>query len=127
MAVSEQSYAQLKQKAARGDKFAEEFTSVFVPYEKEEEAKAVNPEYFKLLEDTMQDEKIYFYHCPKVKNNMCSDYENRPNICKEYPYNPLMLLPCECSYNEWKNEVAHEALLLKAKVDIISFYKEKLS
>ena len=29
-------------------------------------------------------------------------------------------------YNEWKNDVAHEAMLLKAKVDIIDFYKGKL-
>ena len=116
----------MKQKASRGDKFAEEFTSIFVPYETEEQAKAINPEYFKLLNDTMGDIKVYYYYCPKLKNNLCSDYENRPNICKKYPYNPLMLLPRECSYNSWKNEVAHEALLLQAKVDIVSFYKEKL-
>ena len=86
----------------------------------------VNPEYFKLLEDTTEDVKVYYYHCLKVKDNLCSDYENRPDICKNFPYNPLLLLPAECSYNEWKNEVAHDSLLLKAKVDIIEFYKEKL-
>ena len=33
LAVSEFSYKELKQKAIRGDKFAQEFTSVFVPFE----------------------------------------------------------------------------------------------
>lgn len=127
LAVSEYSYAQLKQRAMRGDKFSEDFVSVFIPYETEEEAKAVNPEYFDLLNRLVEEDKIYYYHCPKLgSNNLCTVYEDRPNICKDFPHNPLKLLPSECSFNEWKNEVSHQAMLLKAKTDIISFYKEKL-
>lgn len=126
LATSEYSYNQLKQRAMRGDKFSEDFISVFVPYETEEEAKKANPEYFKLLNELVNDEKIYYYYCPKLKDNLCSDYENRPDICKDFPHNPLKLLPSSCSFNEWKNEIAHDAMLLKAKVDIIDFYKEKL-
>lgn len=126
LAVSEYSYAQLKQRAMKGDKFSSDFVSVFVPYESEEEARKANPEYFKLLNELVEDEKIYYYYCPKLKDNLCSEYEKRPDICKEFPHNPLKLLPSSCSYNAWKNEIAHEAMLLKAKVDIIDFYKEKL-
>ena len=127
LAVSEYSYTQLKQRAMRGDKFSEDFVSVFIPYESEEEAKAVNPEYFELLNKLVEDDKIYYYHCPKIdSNNLCTIYENRPNICKDFPHNPLKLLPSKCSFNEWKNEVAHQAMLLKAKTDIVSFYKKKL-
>jgi len=126
LAVSEYSYTQLKQRASRGDKFSEEFISVFVPFESEEDAKKVNPEYFELLNILVDDTKIYYYYCPKVKDNMCSIYENRPNICKDYPYHPLKLLPSECSFNAWKNDVSHLAMLLKAKTDIINFYKEQL-
>lgn len=126
LAVSEYSYEQLKQKAMRGDKFSEDFVSVFVPYDSEEEARDVNPEYFELLNALVEEDKIYYYYCPKLKNNLCSIYEERPNICKDYPHNPLKLLPSQCSYNEWRNEVSHQAMLLKAKTDIIAFYKEKL-
>ena len=127
LAVSEYSYAQLKQRAMRGDKYSEDFVSVFVPYESEEEAKKVNPEYFELLNTLVDDQKIYYYYCPKISDdNLCTMYEDRPDICKDFPYNPLKLLPSRCSYNEWKNEVAHQAMLLKAKTDIINFYKEKL-
>ncbi len=125
LATSEYSYTQLKQRAMRGDKFSSDFVSVFVPYESEEEAKKVNPEYFELLNELVED-KIYCYYCPKMKDNLCTDYENRPDICKDFPHNPLKLLPASCSYNEWKNEIAHQAMLLKAKVDIIEFYKERL-
>lgn len=126
LATSEYSYAQLKQRAMKGDKFSQDFVSVFVPYETEEEAKKANPEYFELLNKLVEDEKIYYYYCPKLNGNLCSDYENRPNICKEFPHNPLKLLPSSCSFNEWRNAVAHEAMLLKAKVDILEFYKGKL-
>lgn len=126
LATSEYSYNQLRQRAMRGDKFSEDFVSVFVPYETEEEAKKANPEYFKLVNELVQDEKIYYYYCPKLKDYLCSDYENRPDICKDFPHNPLKLLPSSCVFNSWKNEIAHDAMLLKAKVDIIDFYKEKL-
>lgn len=127
LATSEYSYEQLKQRALKGDKFSQDFVSVFVPYENEEDAKKVNPEYFELLNKLVEDSKIYYYYCPKLEGNLCSDYENRPNICKDFPHNPLKLLPSSCSFNQWKDEVAHEAMLLKAKVDIIDFYRSKLA
>lgn len=126
LATSQYSYEQLKQRAMRGDKFSKDFVSVFIPYKTEEEAKLANPEFFKLLEDTMEDQKVYYYYCPKLNGNECSDYENRPDICKDFPHNPLKLLPSTCSFNAWKNEVAHQAMLLKAKTDIIEFYKNRL-
>ena len=126
LTTSEYSYNQLKQRAIRGDKYATDFVSVFVPYETEEEAKQANPEYFKLLDEVSETQKVYYYHCPKLKDNKCSDYENRPDVCKEFPKNPLQLLPSTCSFNAWKNEVAKQSLLLNAKVDIIDFYKQKL-
>jgi Fe-S-cluster containining protein len=126
LATSEYSYEQLKQRAMRGDKYSKDFVSVFVPYKSEEEAKLANPEYFKLLEDMMENQKVYYYYCPKLVGNLCSDYENRPNICKDFPHNPLKLLPSTCSFNAWKNEIAKQSMLLKAKTDIINFYKAKL-
>lgn len=126
LATSEYSYTQLKQRASKGDKYASDFISVFVPYENEDDARKVNPEFCQMLDDLLEDQRVYFYYCPKVKDNLCSDYENRPDVCKNFPYNPLKLLPKSCTYNGWKNEVAHQAMLLKAKCDIIDFYKEKL-
>ena len=126
LAVSEYSYEQLKQRAMRGDKFSRDFVSVFVPYKTEEEARFANPEYFKLLEDTLEEQRVYYYYCPKLVGNECSDYENRPDICKDFPHNPLKLLPSTCSFNAWKNSVAKQSMLLKAKTDIIQFYKDKL-
>ena len=127
LAVSPFSYEQLKQKAMRGDKYSEAFISVFVPYKTEEEAKTVNPEYFELLNELVEDDKIYYYYCPKLgEDNLCTIYDDRPSVCRDFPYNPLKLLPSKCSFNEWKNAVAHKSMLLKAKTDIVNYYNDKL-
>ena len=126
LATSVYSYEQLKQRAMRGDKFSKDFVSVFVPYKSVDDAKKANPEYFELLNELVEDQRIYYYYCPKMKDNLCTDYENRPDICKDFPHNPLKLLPSTCSFNAWKKSITKQAMLLKAKTDIIAFYNSKL-
>lgn len=128
LASSEFSYQELKDRAQNGDKFSAEFVSVFVPYDNIEQARAIYPDYVNLVEKELGDSsKVYFYYCPKLgEDGLCSDYENRPDICRVFPSNPLVSLPLKCSFNRWKDEVEISALTLNALVDIIGFYKEKL-
>lgn len=127
LACSEFSYEELKQKSKNGDNFAKQFVSIFIPYENENEAKIIYPEYFELLADRLDGEKVYFYHCPKLTNdNRCSDYENRPGICRDFPDNPLSLLPEACGYSKWKDEVEPTALMLHSMLEIIDFYRNKI-
>ena len=51
LACSEFSPQELKEKAANGDNFASQFTSIFIPYETKEEAETVYPEYIQLLKE----------------------------------------------------------------------------
>ena len=131
LACSEFSYEELQQKAENkngfgGDNFATQFISVFVPYEDETEPKRIYPEYFELLKDKLDGEKVYFYHCPKLtEDNRCPDYENRPQICRDFPDNPLSLLPKSCGYCAWKEEVEPTALMLHSMLEIVDFYKKK--
>ena len=127
LACSEFSPEELKQKADKGDRFATQFLSVFVPYNSKEEAREVYPEYIKMLEEQKEDE-VYFYHCPKLTEcNRCSDYENRPQICRDFPDNPLALLPKSCGYVKWKEEVEPIALMLHSMLEIIDYYKGKIN
>lgn len=127
LACSEFSPEQLKLKAQNNDKFASQFLSVFVPYESKEDARKVYPEYIKMLEENKEDE-VYFYHCPKLtENNRCCDYENRPQICRDFPDNPLALLPKSCGYVKWKEEVEPIALMLHSMLEIIDYYKEHIN
>lgn len=128
LACSEFSYEELKQKAAKGDNFATQFTSIFIPYESESQAREIYPEYFELLAEKLDGEPVYFYHCPKLTaDNRCSDYENRPGICRDFPDNPLSMLPASCGYSKWKEEVEPVALMLHSMLEIIDFYKGKIS
>lgn len=126
LACSEFSHAELKLKAENGDKFASQFTSIFIPYKSDKEAEKVYPEYLKLLSDTI-DEKVYFYHCPKLNEcKRCSDYESRPQICRDFPDNPLSILPESCGFYEWRQEVEPVALMLHSMMEIIDYYRQKI-
>lgn len=126
LACSEYSYEELKKRAQNGDNFAKQFTSIFVPYDSKDEARKIYPEYLNLLDSTLDDD-VYFYHCPKLtKDKKCSDYENRPDICKVFPDNPLDILPESCGFYEWRQEVEPIAMMLHAMVEIIDYYKSKL-
>lgn len=126
LACSEFSPEELKRRAQNGDKFATQFTSIFIPYDSKEEARKVYPQYIELLDDTI-DEDVYFYHCPKLTDcKRCSDYNNRPQICRDFPDNPLCILPKSCGFYEWRQEVEPVAMMLHAMMEIIEYYKEKL-
>ena len=126
LACSEFSPVELKQKAENGDNFAAQFLSVFVPYASKEDARKVYPEYIKMLEENKED-NVYFYHCPMLtEDKRCSDYENRPQICRDFPDNPLSILPKSCGYKQWKDEIEPLALMLHSMVEIIEYYKEKI-
>ncbi len=128
LASSEYSYEQLKERAKNGDKFSQDFVSVFIPYDSKEIPKKLFPDYIELLEKTFEGEELYFYYCPKLgSDGLCTDYENRPEICRIFPSDPLVVFPVKCSFNKWKQEVEITALTLHAIIDIVGFYKEKIN
>lgn len=127
-ATSEFDYNTLKEKAKKGDNFAKQFISIFQPYKDFNEAKKAYPDYVEMLEENLEDiNKVYFYYCKKLNNDgLCSDYKNRLQICRDFPNNPLVLLPKCCGYKEWKEKHHFEALLAHATLEIIEFYIKKL-
>lgn len=127
-ACSEFSPAELKLKAENGDKFANQFLSVFVPYENLEEAFKIYPDYVELLKNKYGSvDEVYFYYCPKLsEDNLCTDYGNRPDICRDFPNNALAILPNSCGFKPWKDEVEIIALTLHALSEIVGFFIEKL-
>ena len=122
-AVSEFSQEELREKAENGDNFASQFLSVFVPYTNKEEYADIFPEYIELLGEK---ETYFVYHCPKLtEDNKCSDYENRPQICKDFPDNPIAFLPKSCGFQSWKLKSEELCLKLKAEKEIINFLLSK--
>ncbi len=137
VASSEFNYSELLDKAANGDVFAKSFTSVFVPLD---ETPKDFDDYVELLKERGMLEQTYFYHCPKCVSgcdgdegaweqgiHTCSDYENRPAVCRDFPNNPLVLLPPKCSFSAWKDEFEIEALFLNAMIEIAGYFIEELN
>lgn len=125
LAISEFSPAILLEKASKGDKYAKEFISTFSPYEKEEDAEKQFPLYIELIKES--GEKVYYYHCKKVtEDNKCSDYENRPSICRDYPDNPIQLLHPTCAFIGWHESIQKIVLTIKAMNEIREHFKKEL-
>lgn len=121
-AISEFSPEELQKKAQLGDNIAKQFTQTFIPYESKEDYSDIYPEYLELLKN----ETYYVYHCPKItKANRCPEYEQRPQICRDFPDNPLAFLPPVCGFNEWKLKSEHIWLRLRAEKEIIGFLLNK--
>lgn len=56
----------------------------------------------------------------------CGDYENRPQVCRDFPNNPLVILPPKCSYGSWKDENEVEALFLNAMIELVGYFANEL-
>ena len=79
------------------------------------------------LEKYDKEEDVYFYHCPKLNEcKRCSDYENRPQICRDFPDNPLSILPESCGFYKWRQEVEPVVLMLHSMMEIIDYYRQKI-
>ncbi len=127
LACSEFSPSELFEKADNGDNYASQFIRIFVPYNSEDVVKAVFPQYLDMLKNR-KEEGYYFYHCPKVTtDNRCPDYANRPQICRDFPDNPLAFLPLSCSYKNWKLKAEPVSLKVNALSEIVNFYIENLN
>lgn len=127
LACSEFSPSELYEKAKNGDNYASQFIKTFVPYGSEDEVSKIFPQYLAMLKNR-KEEGYYFYHCPKVtEDNRCPDYDNRPQICRDFPDNPLAFLPVSCGYNGWKLKSEYLSLKMNALAEIINFYIENLN
>ncbi len=128
LACSEFSYEELKQKALNNDNFARQFTSIFVPYTDIEAAREVYPEYVELVLSKLEkNETANFYYCKHLQGtNVCPIYEDRPQICRDFPDNPFSIIPPSCGYYKWKDEVLVAAYTYYAMAQIYGFYFEKI-
>ncbi len=121
-------YSELKMLAANGNKYAVDFLKIFVPYNSIEDARKVDSELvdnviLKLSEDNNYDEsKMTFYGCKYLTDeNLCSIYEERPELCRHCPATPWSIVPPGCGFEGWlfmKREEDKQKVR-KAKEDLL--------
>lgn len=122
-------YEELKKDAENGDYGASEFLRIFQPYSSIEEARKNSKDtvdnIVKMLKaDGNYDEnKLTFYGCRYIKDdNLCSIYENRPELCGRCPSSPWVVVPPGCGFEGWLFQKREEKKqqIRKIKEDILS-------
>jgi Fe-S-cluster containining protein len=134
MASTDAPYDTLRQRAAAGDEFARQFTSIFLPYESRDAARRVAPEVVdaalaEAVEESDGEERLFFYHCPYLgEDNRCTVYgtAKRPAICSSYPETPLSFVYQNCAWRPWKDDTHLDTLVAHAMLALCSRYSETL-
>ncbi len=99
----------LLERAGENDDFTREFLSVFVPFNNINEAREVNDyaveKSFEICEQEgskVSRDEVVFYHCRFIsKDNKCLVYEDRPQLCRDHPATPFIMIPSGCAYEQW--------------------------
>lgn len=126
---------ELIKKAEAGDQFAIDFLSIFVPFESIEEAKKVNinnvERSLAICEkpnSKVKKEELVFYRCKHLlDNNLCSNHENRPELCRSFPDSPFLVVPKGCVYENWVAECREKYKALKEELNKLNEYKAELA
>lgn len=130
LSISEFPPETLLKKAKNGDKTAKSFLRVFEIYKDNNLPKDLIQYIPENLMDAKQREGAYFYHCKKVKlkdgKYFCPEYNERPDVCRNFPDTPLENLPESCAYNVWKDENQVRAMFIKALNEIRKSYLDSL-
>ena len=108
LATSSKPYRELKQMFENGEPAAIDFLSVFVPYSSVEEARSVDSEIvdniISLLkaDGNYNEDNITFYYCKYLgEDNLCTNYADRPLLCRHFPSSPWAIVPPDCGYEGW--------------------------
>jgi Fe-S-cluster containining protein len=137
LASSEHSYEQLLTRADAGDRFAQEFSSIFLPYASREAARLRDPAGVAATlahvgsdsKGGNDEERIFFYFCPYLQeDNRCGVYgtDKRPPICATYPETPLGYVSECCAWKPWQEDTHLDALLAHAMLNLCEDWSRKL-
>ena len=128
------SYLKLLEKAAAGEEFARDFFSIFFPYKNIEEPKTLYPDITErsikaLSKDrvNLNPEDLVFYKCRYYsEEKQCLIYEDRPELCRDFPGSPFAILSEKCAYYNWAAECRVKYKDLTKELEKLKKYKKEL-
>lgn len=106
LATASKSYEELLSLSKEGDIQAQDFLKIFEPYPSRQAAIDAFPDVveniIKYLDDPEKSENLTFYKCRHILDgNLCSIYNERPDVCKYFPLSPWAVVPPGCGYEGW--------------------------
>jgi Fe-S-cluster containining protein len=109
--------------AAQGNQTARDFLNQFIPYPHLEAAKASAPHAveasFAIAEQRGNpSDEIVFYHCRYLKGQSeCQIYEDRPELCRDFPESPFGAIPKCCGYMPITQECLSKIEILRNELE----------
>lgn len=99
----------LIKKAGEGDSNARDFLNIFKAYASTEEIRGIYPELVELAIKFAttspkygSTEQVMFFKCIYLNDkNQCMIYEDRPQLCRDYPDTPFQLMHEGCTFTDW--------------------------
>ncbi len=120
------SYGELLEKAAQGDGFARDFFSIFIPYKNHDQARKICGS---IVERVLKSrgEDVVFYRCRHYHfEKKCTIYNERPNLCREFPGSPLVILDENCAFYEWSQKCRESYKKLEKELEELKNRKKQL-
>lgn len=73
-------------------------------------------------------EQVLFYKCRFVgPDNTCMIYEDRPNLCREYPDTPFLLMHPGCGFENWSRECKEKYKQINDELKALKLIQKTLS
>ncbi len=127
-------FHQLLEKASKGDDFARNFFSIFVPHKDHATARQIVPG---LVERTLKaaakdknfkdESDVVFYQCRYIgEDNKCTIWEDRPELCRAYPDSPFMVFAPGCAFEPWAEKVKEKFSKMQAELEELKTLRENL-
>lgn len=125
----------IKINRAKNNQNLRDFFNIFIPYDSSDKVQKTFPEAYRTCMEVAESrsdvnkEEIYFYHCRFLKPpNHCQIYEDRPNLCRDYPDSPFDSISSTCGYYGWAKQCKKKLIelqleLMNAKLKEFSNYK----
>ena len=121
-------------KAGEGDSNARDFLNIFKPYNSIEEIREIYPE---LVERAIKfaitspkygsTNQVMFFKCIYLNDkNQCLVYEDRPQLCRDYPDTPFQLMHEGCTFTDWSISCKKKYFQLSNELKILKKLREIL-
>lgn len=101
-------YSELQRMASEGNEYAKDFLKIFEPYPSIEAARKIDAKVVDNIVKVLQlknkydESSLTFYRCKYLlSNNTCSIYEERPELCIQFPSNGWAVVPPGCGFESW--------------------------
>ncbi|OGI02250.1 MAG: hypothetical protein A2Y25_09120 [Candidatus Melainabacteria bacterium GWF2_37_15] len=128
-ATPSKTYKELFEKAAAGDQFARDFFSIFIPYKNHDQARKICESVVDraLKAHQSHPEEIVFYKCRHYHfEKKCTIYSERPQLCRDFPGSPFVILSENCAFYEWAQKCKEAYKKLQMELEDMKSKKKEL-